>query len=76
MPVLVALNKFDADTRAEIEFVIEHCKSGVEVALRSICQRWRWWTELASKLCELIKTTPAPISLYDETLSIKEKYLL
>lgn len=76
VPVLVALNKFDADTRAEIEFVIEHCeKQGVEVAICEVFAKGGdGGLELASKLCELIKTTPASYKpLYDETLSIKEK---
>jgi formate--tetrahydrofolate ligase len=76
VPVLVALNKFDADTRAEIEFVIEHCKKqGVEVAICEVFAKGGdGGLELASKLCELIKTTPASYKpLYDETLSIKEK---
>lgn len=76
VPVLVALNKFDADTHAEIEFVIEHCKKqGVEVAICEVFAKGGdGGLELASKLCELIKTTPASYKpLYDETLSIKEK---
>ncbi len=76
VPVLVALNKYEADTPAELEFVIDHCKKlGVEVAICEVFAKGgNGGIELAQKLCELIKTTPASFKpLYDETLSIKEK---
>ena len=76
MPVLVAINHFNTDTRDEIEYVKNRCRNmNVEVAFSDVFARGGdGGTELAEKLVHLIKTTPSHFNpLYDENLPVKAK---
>ncbi len=76
MPVLVAINRFNTDTDAELDFIINHCKDlGVDVAISEVFEKGgSGGIELAKKVCRLIETTPSGFEpLYDLNLSIKEK---
>lgn len=76
VPVLVAINRFNTDTDAEIQFIIDHCKNmGVDVALSDVFEKGSLGgLELANKVCKLIETAPSGFEpLYDVNLSIKDK---
>lgn len=76
VPVLVAINRFNTDTDAEIQFIIDHCKNmGVDVALSEVFEKGSLGgLELANKVCKLIETAPSGFEpLYDVNLSIKDK---
>ncbi|ANW99941.1 formate--tetrahydrofolate ligase [Thermoclostridium stercorarium subsp. thermolacticum DSM 2910] len=76
VPVLVAINRFNTDTDAELDFIINHCKDlGVDVAISEVFEKGgSGGIELAKKVCRLIETTPSGFEpLYDLNLSIKEK---
>jgi len=79
VPVLVAINRFNTDTDAEIQFIIDHCKNmGVDVALSDVFEKGSLGgLELANKVCKLIETAPSGFEpLYDVNLSIKDKILI
>jgi len=79
VPVLVAINRFNTDTDAEIQFIIDHCKNmGVDVALSEVFEKGSLGgLELANKVCKLIETAPSGFEpLYDVNLSIKDKILI
>jgi formate--tetrahydrofolate ligase len=76
IPVFVALNKFNDDTKKEIEFIKNFCKK--INADFSICEGWEKGGEgakdLAEKVLKKIENNESEFSvLYDENLSIKEK---
>ena len=76
MPVLVAINHFETDTREEVEYVKNRCRNmNVEVAFSEVFTLGGdGGRELAEKLVHLIKTTPSHFSpLYDENLPVKAK---
>lgn len=76
LPVIVAINYFDSDTTAEIEFVKNFCKKmNVEVAFSEVFSKGgEGGRELAEKLVNLLDTTESNFKpLYDLNLSIKEK---
>ena len=78
MPAVVSINQFVADTDAEVELVMEHCKAlGVQVALSS---HWAnggaGATDLAHMVAEICDAdaTPAntpPVSYTHLTLPTK-----
>lgn len=76
VPVVVAINKFDTDTAAELEYIEEYCKSR-EVGC-SVCEVFekggRGGTDLAEKVIETIQTAPSAFRpIYNLSLPIKEK---
>lgn len=76
VPVVVAINKFDTDTAAELEYIEEYCKSR-EVGC-SVCEVFekggRGGTDLAEKVIETIQTAPSAFKpIYNLSLPIKEK---
>jgi formate--tetrahydrofolate ligase len=76
VPVLVAINHFDTDTRDEVEYVRSRCRNmKVEVAFSEVFARGGdGGIELAKKLVHLIRTTPSHFKpLYDESLPVKAK---
>ena len=79
VPVVVAINRFAADSEPEIQFVKEYCSElGVEV---SICEIFAKGSEggvdLAEKVCETIELCNAENSefqpIYDTQATIKSK---
>ena len=79
VPVVVAINRFAADTEAEIEFVRQFCAElGVEVSICEIFAKGsEGGTDLAEKVCETISLCSAEDSefqpLYDTQSTIKSK---
>ncbi len=79
VPVVVAINRFAADTEAEIEFVRQFCAElGVEVSICEIFAKGSaGGTDLAEKVCETINLCSAEDSefkpLYDTQSTIKSK---
>ena len=76
VPVVVAINHFDTDTREEVEYVKARCKNlNVEVAFSEVFARGgAGGVELAEKLVHMIRTSPSCFKpLYDENLPIKQK---
>lgn len=80
LPVVVAINRFQSDTDAEIKVIEELCSSlGVEVSLTEIFAKGgEGGRDLAEKVCRTIEesekngnTKFSPI--YDEKLPVKEK---
>ncbi|MDB4908924.1 MAG: formate--tetrahydrofolate ligase [Gemmatimonadetes bacterium] len=76
VPVVVAINRFTADTEAELKLVADFCETrGVRVAL---CEVWAKGGEggeaLAREVMSLLATGGAHFKpLYDSDLPIKEK---
>lgn len=76
VPVIVAINHFDTDTREEVEYVRSRCKNmNVEVAFSEVFAKGgKGGTELAEKLVHLIKSVPSNFTpLYNESLPVKRK---
>ena len=76
VPVVVAINKFDTDTDAEIDIVKKACSEyNVEVSLSEVFAKGgEGGIDLANKLIKLIDENPTKFKvLYDEKLPIKEK---
>lgn len=76
LPVVVAINRFAADTEAEIETIEAFCKEkDVPVSLTEVFARGgEGGKELAEKVVKTIETKEAHFKpIYDEKLSIKEK---
>lgn len=76
VPVLVAINHFDTDTPAEVEYVRSRCGScNAGVAFSQVFAKGgEGGRELAEKLVSLIKSTPSQFRLlYDVKASVKEK---
>ena len=75
VPVVVAINRFDADTDAELSYVENYCKElGADFALSEVFAKGgEGGIELAEKV---VKATEKPSdfqTLYPDELSIKEK---
>ena len=76
VPVVVTLNSFITDTKAETDFVEQFCKErGCEFALSEV---WKKGGEggiaLANKVLETLETKESNFKLlYDDDLSLKEK---
>lgn len=79
VPVVVAINRFNTDTDAEIEVIKNLCSQmGVEVSLAEIFAKGgEGGTDLAEKVCATIEKCEGCQTdfkpLYDEKLPIKEK---
>ena len=79
VPVVVAINRFDTDTEAEIKFVREFCEEmGVEVSMCEVFAKGgEGGKDLAEKVCETISLTADNDEhfrpLYAADLSIKDK---
>ncbi|ODM27187.1 formate--tetrahydrofolate ligase [Clostridium sp. Bc-iso-3] len=76
VPILVAINHFNTDSEAEIEYVKNRCKDmGVEVAFSDVFSKAsEGGIELAQKLVKLTETQKSNFKpLYDVNLSIREK---
>lgn len=76
VPVVVAINRFESDTDAEIQVIEDTCKEmGVEYSLTEIFAKGgEGGKDLAEKVCRTIETKPSHYKpVYDEKLPIKEK---
>lgn len=76
LPVVVAINKFPADSPWELKLVEEECqKLGVPVAISEVWEKGgEGGIELAQKVLELLEKSPNHFRfLYDLDLTLKEK---
>lgn len=76
VPVVVAINKFMADTEEEIQYISEFCANrGVKVALTEVWEKGAdGGQELANKVLDTIENEKSNFKvLYDHKLTIKEK---
>lgn len=78
VPVVVAINKFYADTDAEIQAVKDYCKAqgAVAVVSEGFAKGGEGAAELAQTVCDTIEANEATSNfhhLYDAEKSIKEK---
>ena len=76
MPVVVTLNSFVTDTKAETDFVEQFCKErGCEFALSEVWEKGgEGGIDLANKVLETIEHKESNFKvLYDDSLSLKEK---
>ena len=76
VPVVVAINRFESDTDAEIKVVEDTCKElGAEFSLAEIFAKGgEGGKDLAEKVCKTIETKHSNYKpLYDEKLPIKDK---
>ena len=76
VPVVVTLNSFVTDTKAETDFVEQFCKErGCEFALTEVWEKGgEGGIDLANKVLETIEHKESNFKvLYDDSLSLKEK---
>ena len=76
VPVVVTLNSFVTDTKAETDFVEQFCKErGCEFALSEVWQKGgEGGIDLANKVLDTIEHKESNFKvLYDDSLSLKEK---
>ena len=76
VPVVVAINKFVADSNEEVEFIKEFCKSkNVHVSLTEVWEKGaKGGIDLAEKVVSTIENNSSDFKvLYDVNLSIQEK---
>lgn len=75
LPVVVALNRFESDTDAEIDFVVSLCeKAGVQVSLSDVFARGgAGGIDLAKAVVAACEEENRFSCLYEDSLSIKEK---
>lgn len=76
VPVVVTLNSFVTDTKAETDFVEQFCKKrGCEFALSEVWEKGgEGGMDLANKVLETIEHKESNFKvLYDDSLSLKEK---
>lgn len=76
VPVVVAINRFETDTDAELEFVSDYCASkGVKCSMCEVFAKGgNGGIDLAQKVVDTIEAKPSAFSpIYDERLPIKEK---
>ncbi len=76
VPVVVTLNSFVSDTKAETDFVENFCrKRGCEFALSEVWEKGgEGGVALAEKVLETLETKESNFKvLYDDSLSLKEK---
>ena len=76
VPVVVAINKFVADSNEEVEFIKEFCKSkNVHVSLTEVWEKGaEGGIDLAEKVVSTIENNSSDFKvLYDVNLSIQEK---
>lgn len=78
VPVVVAINKFITDSRAEVEFVKSFCEAkGVMVSEADVWEKGgNGGVDLANKVIETIENKPSNFApIYDANESIKDKIL-
>lgn len=76
VPVVVTLNSFITDTKAETDFVEKFCKDrGCEFALSEVWEKGgEGGIDLANKVLETLENKKSNFKvLYDDSLSLKEK---
>ena len=76
VPVVVAINRFQCDTDAELNFIQKFCEDlGAEFALTEVFAKGgAGGKELAEKVCKTTETKPSNFHvLYDTDLSVEEK---
>lgn len=76
VPVVVAINRFDTDTDAELDFVTQYCAAkGVKCSMCEVFAKGgEGGKDLAQKVVDVIDTEPSAFKpIYDERLPIKEK---
>ena len=76
VPVVVAINKFETDTGAELEYVEKYCADmGVKVSMCEVFARGgNGGIDLAEKVVETIENEPSAFApIYNKSLPIKEK---
>ena len=76
VPVVVTLNSFVSDTKAETDFVENFCRErGCEFALSEVWEKGgEGGVALAEKVLETLETKESKFKvLYDDSLSLKEK---
>ncbi len=75
VPVVVAINKFDSDTDAELNYIKNYCKNlKVRFSLSEVFAKGgEGGEELAKVVCDAADESSDFNPLYDETLPIKEK---
>ena len=75
VPLVVALNAFESDTKAELDVVLDGCRdTGVPVALSSVwAHGGDGGVELAETLLKVLETPSQFHCLYDLDLPVKEK---
>ena len=76
VPVVVTLNSFVTDTKAETDFVEQFCKErGCEFALSEVWEKGgEGGIDLANKVLETVEHKESNFKvLYDDSLSLKEK---
>ena len=75
VPVVVAINRFGADTDAELDFIKNYCSSlGADFALSEVFAKGgEGGRELAEKVAAAAEKPSSFNVLYDDSLSIKEK---
>lgn len=76
VPVVVAINRFDTDTDAELDYIQEYCASlGVKCSMCEVFAKGGdGGIELAKAVIQTIESEPADFSpIYNAALPIKEK---
>ncbi|MGN0550217.1 MAG: formate--tetrahydrofolate ligase [Acutalibacteraceae bacterium] len=75
VPVVVAINRFDTDSKAELEFIEEYCISkGADFALSDVFAKGgEGGIELAKKVCEAVDKPSGFSPIYPLEMSIKDK---
>lgn len=76
IPLVVALNRFETDTQAEMDFVRNRCEAlGADFALSDVWARGgEGGTELAQKVLDVLEKKPSDFQfLYDVDRPIEEK---
>ena len=75
VPVVVAINRFYADTDNELKFIQDYCNSkGVECAVADIfCKGGEGGIDLAQKVCKAVEGQSNYAPLYPLDISIKDK---
>lgn len=75
IPVIVAINRFPSDTKAELELIQSHCQTrNVAVAISEVVAKGgEGGKDLAKLVAEAVKEPASFKPLYDWNLSIKEK---
>jgi len=75
LPVVVAVNRFPTDTDAELNYVIDFCRSkGAQCALSDVFSKGGdGGVELAEMVCKAVEQPSDFRFIYDSSLSLKEK---
>ncbi|MBE6760614.1 MAG: formate--tetrahydrofolate ligase, partial [Ruminococcaceae bacterium] len=75
LPVVVAVNRFPTDTDAELNYIIDFCRSkGAQCALSDVFSSGGdGGIELAEMVCKAVEQPSEFKLIYDSSLSLKEK---